>query len=296
MSKTDNSLFTRSDSKGQVFIIIYVDDLVIGGEHLADIEHIKKLLSSRFEMTDMKELHYFLGIEVIRTPDGIMLSQKHYILNLLYKFGMTQCKPVTTPLDRNLKLDADSGTRECEPTHYRQLVGSLIYLTITRLDLSCPVGLLCQFMQTPRDIHLDCAKRVLRYVSGTMDFGILYKSATPIRHEGYIDADWVGYRADRRSTSGFVFSLGSGAISWSSKKQPIVALSSTEAEYKSAAIAACEVIWLKRILKDLGVPIKHPVLLYYDNMSNIHMAHNPIFHAQTKHIEVPYHYIRECPT
>ena len=116
MSKSDNSLFIRSDSKGQVFIIIYVDDLVIGGEHLVDIEHIKKLLSSRFEMKDMKELHYFLGIEVIRTPDDIMLSQRHYILNLLYKFGMTECKPVTTPIDRNLKLDVDSGTTkyECE--------------------------------------------------------------------------------------------------------------------------------------------------------------------------------------
>ena len=148
MSKSDNSLFIWSDSRGQVLIIIYVDDLVIEGEHLADIEHIKKLLSSRFEMTDMKELHYFLGIEVIQTPDGIMLSQKHYILNLLYKFGMTQCKPVTTPLDQNLKLDIDLGTRECEPTHYRQLVGSFIYLTITQPDLRYPVGL-SQFMQTP---------------------------------------------------------------------------------------------------------------------------------------------------
>ena len=142
MSKFDNSLFIQSDSRGQVFIILYVDALVIGGEHLAVIDHIKKLLSGRFEMKDMKELHYFLGIEVIRTPDGIMLSQRHYILKLLYKFGMTECKPVTTPLDRNLKLDADSSTTECEPMFYRQLVRSLIYLTITRPGLSYPVGLL----------------------------------------------------------------------------------------------------------------------------------------------------------
>ena len=110
MSKFDNSLFIWSDSRGQVFIIIYVDDLVIGGEHLVDIEHIKNLLSGQFEMKDMEELYYFLRIEVIRTPGGIMLSQRHYILNLLYKFGMTECKPVTTPLDRNLKLDVESGT------------------------------------------------------------------------------------------------------------------------------------------------------------------------------------------
>ena len=294
MSKSDNSLYVRSDSESPIVIILYVDDLVIGGEHLVDINKVKSLLSNKFEMTDMKELHYFLGIEVIRTPAGIMISQRHYILNLLYKFGMTECKSVATPLDRNLKLDANSGTTECEPTQYRQLIGSLIYLTITRPDLSYPVGLLSQFMQTPRDIHLDCAKRVLRYVSGTMDYGILYKSATPIQLEGYTDADWAGYKADRRSTSGFVFSLGSGAISWSSKKQPTVALSSTEAEYRGATVAACEAIWLKRILKDLGVPIKDPILLYCDNMSNIYLARNPVFHARMKHIEVHYHFIREC--
>ena len=216
-SKSDNSLFIRSDSRGHLFIIIYVDDLVIEGEHFVDIEHIKKLLSSRLEMKDMKELHYFLGIEVIRTPDDIMLSQRHYILNLLYKFGMTECKPITTPLDRNLKLDVDSGTTKCEPTFYRQLVRSLIYLIITRPDLSYPVDLLREFMQTPRDIHLDCAKRVVRYVSVTWDFGILYVSATPIRLKGYTNADWADYKVDRRSTSGFVFSLGNRAISWSNK-------------------------------------------------------------------------------
>ena len=109
MSKSNNFLFIQSDSRGHVFIIIYVDDLVIGGEHLVDIDHIKKLLSCLFEMKDMKELHYFLGIEVIQTPGGIMPSQRHYILNILFKFGMTKCKPVANPLNRNLKLDVDSG-------------------------------------------------------------------------------------------------------------------------------------------------------------------------------------------
>ena len=131
MSKSDNSLYIRSDYS-PIFIILNVDDLVIGGEHLVDINMVKSLLSSKFEMTDMKELHYFLGIEVIRTPAGIMISQRQYILNLLYKFGMTYYKSVPTPLDLNLKLDDNSGTTECEPTHYRQLVGSLIYLTITQ--------------------------------------------------------------------------------------------------------------------------------------------------------------------
>ena len=148
-------------------------------------------------------------------------------------------------------------------------------------------------MQTPRDNHLDCAKRVLRYVSETMDYNILYKSATLFRLEGYIYADWVGYKADRRSTSRFFFSLGSEAISWSSKKQPIIAMLSTKAEYRGATIAACEDAWLKRILKDLCVPITDLLLLYSDNMSSIHLARNLVFHTRTKHIEVHYHFIRK---
>ena len=159
-----------------------------------------------------------------------MISQRHYVLNSLYKFGMIECKPVSTPLNRNLKMDVDSGTTVCDSTKYRQLIDSLIYLTITQPDLSYSVSLLSQFMQNPRNLHLDCAKRILWYVSTRMDYGIMYKSNTTIRLEGYTDADWEGYKANRRSTSGFVFSLGSGVISWSSKKQPIVTLSSTETE------------------------------------------------------------------
>ena len=129
------------------------------------------------------------------------------------------------------------------------------------------------------------------YVSRTMDYDTLYKLATSIRLKGYTNADWADYKTDRRSMSGFVLSLGSGAISWSSKMQLRVALSSTEAEYKGAAVASYEVVWLKRILKDLGVPIKYLILLYYDNMSSIFVARNLVFHAQTKHIEVHYHFI-----
>ena len=155
---------------------------------------------------------------------------------------MTRCKPVTTPLDRNLKLDANSGTIECERMLHHQIVRSLIYLTITQPDLSYLIGLLSQFMQTPWDIHLDCVKRVLRYVNGTMDFGILYKSATPIWLDEYTDANWASYKDDKRSTSGFIFSLNSGAISWSNKREPIVALSSTKTEYRGVTVASREAV------------------------------------------------------
>ena len=155
-----------------------------------------------------------------------MISQRHNILNLLYKFGMTECKSMATPLNWNLKLDVDSDTKECELIHYYQLmVGSLIYLTITWPNLSYPVSLR-KFMQTPRNIHLDYAKRVLHYVNGLMNYNILYKSATLIQLEGYVHMlTRPATKSGRWSTSGFVFSLGSGAISWSGKKELTVALS-----------------------------------------------------------------------
>ena len=137
MSKSDNSLFIRSYSSGLIFIIIYVDDLVIGGEHLTDINKVKMLVFWKFKMKDMNELHYFLGIEVVRTGNDITLSQCHYIRNFLLKFGMIDHKPVSTPLDRNLKLHTDFET-PCEPTQYRQIIRSLIYLTVTRPDLNYP--------------------------------------------------------------------------------------------------------------------------------------------------------------
>ena len=170
-------------------IILYVDDLVIGEKDLSEINKV--------ELKDLHELHYFLGIEVIRTPVGILICQRHYVLNLLYKFGLTKCKPVFTPIDQNLKIDADSSTAMCDPTKYRQMIDNLIYLTITQPDLSYSVGLLSQFMQHSRNLHLDCAKRILRYVRLTMDYGIVYKSNATIRLEGYTYTDWAGYIADR---------------------------------------------------------------------------------------------------
>ena len=137
---------------------------------------------------------------------------------------------------------------------------------------------------------MDCAKRVLRYVSGTLDYGIFYKRGARLQLEGFMDADWAGNASDWRSTSGFTFSLGSGAISWSSKKQPSVALSCTEAEYTAPAVADCEAVWLKRLLKDLNELVNKPTLIHCDNLSSIQLAKNLVFHAGTKHIEVHYHY------
>jgi hypothetical protein len=243
-------------------------------------------------MKDLGDLHYFLGIEVIRTPEGILINQRHYVLSMLFKFGMADCKSILTPLDRSVKHCPDSG-KVCDPTRFRRIIESLIYLTITRPDLSYPVGVISQYMVRPTKEHLQSVLRILRYVSGTKDWGLLYRACTTMQLADYTDADWADSAADRRSASGYAFSIRSAAVAWSSKKQLTVALSSTEVEYRGAAIATCKAIWLKRLLKDLHEEVSDPTVIYCDNLSSIQLAKNPVFHARTKHIEVHYHFVRE---
>jgi hypothetical protein len=160
---------------------------------------------------------------------------------MLSKYGMASCKPISVPLDQNGKLSANAGEILEDATMYKKIVGNLIYMTITRPDLNYTIGLESQFMQVPRKPHLDGVRHTLRYVSATTDYGLFYEASTELQVHGYTDADWAGSISDRRSTNGFMLSFGSVVVTWSSKKQPIVALSSTEAKYRGAAMAACEV-------------------------------------------------------
>jgi hypothetical protein len=205
---------------------------------------------------------------------------------------MTGCKPISIPFEQNVKLSANERELVEDTTIYRRIVGSLIYMTITRLDLSYAVGVVSQFMQTTRKPHLDAVRRILRYIKHTLQCGIFYEAKSQLQVHGYTDVDWAGNVLDRRSTNGFMFSFGSGVVSWSSKKQPTFALSSTEVEYKSIAIVACEVVWLQKLLSHLGQSVDALVVIYYDNISSILLANNSVYHARTKHIEVHYHFIR----
>ena len=189
-------------------------------------------------MKDLGELKYFLGIEVVRTPQGIWMLQRQYVLDMLKKYGMTACKPLTTPTEKNAKLRIEVGEVLEDPTMHRKIVGSLTYATLTRLDIYHDVGVLSQFMQVLRKPHLDAARRVLCYSKSMLNYGIFYAHGVDIEVFGYTNIDWAGCSYDRRSTSGYVFSFGSAAMSWSSKKQPTVALSSTETEYRGAAMAS----------------------------------------------------------
>ena len=254
----------------------------------------KEDMMKMFEMTDLGLMNYFLGIEVNQQKEGIFICQKKYTEALLKKFKMYGCKPVATPLVTNEKLQKKDGAPEADASRYRSLIGSLLYLTATRPDIMYAVSLLSRFMQSPSQIHFGVGKRILRYLQGTKEFGIWYKTMTSSRLLGYTDSDWAGSVDDMKSTSGFAFSLGSGIFSWASKKQATVALSTAEAEYVAAAEATSQAIWLRRILKEMSEYQDKPTVIYCDNKSAIAMVKNPVHHHRTKHIAIKYHFIREA--
>ncbi|MCO5563124.1 hypothetical protein L7F22_016760 [Adiantum nelumboides] len=250
------------------------------------VEDVQYKLSKKFEMKDFGELHYILGIEVSWLKKGdIFISQQKYLHSILDRFGMISSKPVSTPMESTLKLTNEHGV-PYDATLYRQLIGSLIYLTITQPDTCFAVNTLAQFMQAPKVSHWIAAKRVLRYLKGTPSLGILY-GGDMINIHGYSDSDYTANLVDRKSISGNAFFLDTGAISWSSKKQNTISLSSTEAEYKSLTTSACESIWLQRCLQELGFYASgQPTPILCDNTSAEALANNPVMHQRTKHIEV----------
>ncbi|KAK3006483.1 hypothetical protein RJ639_016084 [Escallonia herrerae] len=233
--------------------------------------------------------HYGLDYEEMFSP----VAKMGYAQSLLKRFNMGESKSMSTPMEPNLKLKKHEGKLLEEGRKFRQLVGSLIYLNITRLDIAYSVRVVSQFMDKPQISHLNAAKRILHYVKGTLEYGLRYKKSDSFILSGFVDADWAGDVNDRRSTTGYCFGTGSAAISWCSKKQQNVTLSSTEAEYAAATMATQECVWLKRLISDIYAKVEYVIPIHCDNESAIKLAENPVFHARTKHIEVQHHFVRE---
>jgi hypothetical protein len=246
-------MYTKFDEKGYIVLIsLYVDDLIITGNVEKLIDEIKQQLSKVFEMKDLGELHYYLGLEVWRNAGQNFVCQSKYIREILKRFKMDQCKSSTIPIQQNVKLSCDDGSKEVNGTVYRQMVGSLNYLTTTRHDIAYSMSVLSQFMEKPHEIHWNAAKEILKYLKGTLDYGIKYTDASDIELTGYSDSDWDGNLDDQRSTIGYAVGIGYGVVSWSSKKQPTVSLSSTKEKYKALCATTCEDVWLRRLLQDVG--------------------------------------------
>jgi histone deacetylase 1/2 len=252
-------------------------------------------LQQDFALKDLGDLHYFLGIEVKRGNTSMLLTQERYVTEMLKRSGMDKCNPVDTPLSSSEKLSIEDGEKlgPEDTTKYRSIVGALQYLTLTRPDISFSVNKVCQFLHSPTTVHWSAVKRILRYIKGTIKFGLKLSKCESMLVSAFSDADWAGCVDDRRSTGGFAVFLGNNLISWTAKKQPTVSRSSTEAEYKALANATAELIWVQKLLTELGV--RHPprARLWCDNLGATYLSANPIFHARTKHIEIDFHFVRE---
>jgi hypothetical protein len=223
------------------------------------------------------------------------LGQGKYTVEILKKFGMTECKSMPTPMVMNLKKmnNVSSDLGEIHPHLYTQLIGSLMYLVNTRLDICYVVSVLGQFMSQPRQTHWIAAKHVLRYLRGTVGYGMRYASGVDMRLQGYADADWVGSVVDRKSTSGCCFTLGSALVSWCNRKHNSVALSTAEVEYIALCVAIHEAVWLRKLFADLFGHDMDSTVIHCNNQHCVKLSEDLVFHDKSKHIEIKYHYIRD---
>ncbi|GAA0175604.1 transmembrane signal receptor [Lithospermum erythrorhizon] len=258
------------------------------------MQEFKRSMMENFEMTDLGCMSYFLGIETIRGNEGIFICQRKYAEEVLNRFGMIDCNSVSRPIVPSTKLNKDPDGELVDETYFKQMVGSLMYLTATRPDLVYAVSLLSRYMVRPTTMHLQVAKRILRYLKGTQELGIYYQKGEQGNDlQAYTDSDYAGDTDDRKSTSGYVFLLSSGAVAWSSKKQPIVTLSTTKAEFIAAATCACQSVWMKKILAEIGHEQNECTQILCDNSSTIKLSKNPVMHGRSKHIDIKFHFLRD---
>ncbi|XP_024457130.2 uncharacterized mitochondrial protein AtMg00810-like [Populus trichocarpa] len=269
-SKADYSLFIKNDGTYLTILFIYVDAILITGNNIESIKALKQFLYTRFLIKDLGDLKFFLGIEIARSKKGIYISQRKYDLEIIKDSGYLGAKPVEFPMEE-CKL-SDKGELLKNPCAYQRLDGRLIYLTITKPDITYSVHILSRFMHEPRQPHMATALRVVHYLKSASGQGLLLHSNNPLHLKAFCDSDWAGCPITRRSTTRYCVFLGNSLISWRTKRQKTVSLSSVEAEY---------------------IAMTDPITLFCDNQDALHIAKNHVFHERTRHIEMDCHFIRD---
>ena len=288
----DTTLFIKRMNNEMIVVQIYVDDIIFGSNDQALCDEFAELMQKEFEMSLMGELTYFLGLQIKQTPTGLFVSQEKYTRELLVKYNFKDLKGKATPMANGVKLDVDEKGNSVDQKLYRGMIGSLLYLTASRPDILFCVCLCARFQSNPKESHLTAVKRIFRYLIGTENLGLWYPKGQEFSVVGYCDADFAGCRVERKSTSGSCIFLGGCLISWNSKKQNSIALSTAEAEYVASGSCTAQILWVQSQLADYGIRIqKIPIMC--DNTSAINLAKNPIVHSRTKHIEIRHHFIRD---
>ena len=303
MIDEDHCVYVKRDKDRYVLLSLYVDDILIAGNDLEFVKTIKEWLSSTFEMKNMGETSYILGVKIQRNRSKrlMCLSQEHYIQNLLERFNMKDCNPIDTPYARGEYLSKEMGSKTLEEKEkmskvpYSSAIGSLMYVMMcTRTDICYVVGMVSHYQANPGMKHWRAVKRILRYLKGTIDYSLCYQGKE-LRLVGYLDADWARDLDERKSTSRYKFLLNNGVITWRSKKQTCIALSTMEAEFVACSTATQEAMWLRRFLQSLGIVkgSSEPTIVYSNNKAAIAYVKDPNYHGRTKHIDSKNNFIRD---
>ncbi|GJY03009.1 retrovirus-related pol polyprotein from transposon TNT 1-94 [Tanacetum coccineum] len=288
----DPTLFTRKTGKHILLVQIYVDDIIFASTNPKSCETFAKEMSSTFKMSMMGQMSFFLGLQVSQNPRGIFINQSKYALEILKKYGLDSSASVDTPMVEKMKLDEDRQGKLVDPTRFRGMVGSLMYLSASRPDIVFVVCMCARYQAKPTEKHLHAIKRIFRYLKGTIHMGLWYPKDSGFALRAFADADYAGCQDTRRSTSGSAQFLGDKLVSWSSKKQKSMAISTTEAEYIALSGCCAQILWMRSQLSDYGFTF-NKIPLYCDNQSAIALCCNNVQHSRSKHIDIRHHFIKE---
>eukprot|EP00253_Pinus_taeda_P006803 PITA_06803 len=269
------------------------NDIIFGSNEEEMSQSFALVMLKEFEISSLGELTYFLGLKIQQKEGGIFLSQTKYLKQILKKYGMEDAKPVCTPMVTGSSLSANDESAVVHQPTYISMIGSLLYLTGTRPDIMHAVGIVGRFQENPKESHLQAVKRIFNYLQGTQNYGLWYPRDTNLTLHAYTDADWARSVDDRKSTSGGAFFMGSRLVSWFSKKQSSIALSTAEAEYVATASCCTQLLWMMQTLQDFQITCTPPISILCDNTSAINISKNPVMHSKTKHIPIKYHFLRE---
>jgi hypothetical protein len=290
-AKSNTSLFVFRYSTNTIYLLFYVDDIVLIASSATLLQQTISVLKREFAMKDLEFLHHFLRVSVQYQADVLFLTHRQFALDILEWASMVDYKPVSTPVDTQAKVSTKSGPPVADPTQFRSLTGALQYLIFIHLDITYATQHIFLHMHDPRESHLTAMKHTLCYLQGTLDYGILLWRSASSELTVYTDIDLAGCLDTRWSTSGYAVFLDTNLVSWYSKHQNVVSRSSAEAEYRTMANGVAEACWLWQLLQELHAPLMKSIIIYCDNVSTIYLSTNPIQHQRTKHIEIDLHFM-----